>query len=203
MAAMPDDETYARFSLLLDPDETIPEDLEPEPEVPKGYVRKRYKPGVVLPDTLEWSAAAQRGIDVEDELLRQMRYPLDPQAILDAGLIRQQNFRFEPLVFREGLGRIIFTMAIDMIPKSVELRAYDQTQDPPGNYFFITDDGEGSLILQQRVRLSDGRETPPLECVGKVDYTSGSAELYFGLLPPVSYIQSRFRIQDSFLSTTA
>jgi hypothetical protein len=189
---MSDEETYRRFSLLLEPDETIPEDPEPEPGVPKGYVRKRYKPGVELLDTLEWSAALQRGIDVEDEIVRQLRYP-----------IRQQNFRFEPLVFREGLGRIIFTMAIDMVPKSVELRAYDQTQEPPGNYFFITDDGEGSLILQQRVRLSDGRETPPLECVGKVDYTSGSAELYFGLLPPVSYIQSRFRVQDSFLSTTA
>lgn len=195
---MSDEETYARFSLLLDPDEMIPEDLGPEPEVPKGYVCQQLKP-----DSLEWSAAMQRGIDAEDELLRQMRYPLDPQALLDAGLTRQQNFRFDAPVFLEGLGRVMFTLAADMIPKSVELKVHDQTQDSPGNYFFITDDGEGSLILQQRVQLSDGRQTPPLECVGKVDYVSGSSELYFGLLPPVSYIQSRFRIQDRFLSTTA
>jgi len=194
---MPDEETYTRFSLLLDPEETIPEDLEPEPEVPEGYVRAELS--TLTDGESQWSGAglleskymdavnafeSQSWADTMNLLTGAPSIRPEPttSARVEESFQKQTNFRLEPFQPQDGLGRVSFTLHARMIPKSIEVKLLLVGQY--GDYLLANDDGEGSLLLSSS------------ECVGKVDYTFGTTELYLGLLPSVESMQVRFRVNE-------
>lgn len=215
---MSDEETYSRFSLLLGPDETIEEEPEPEQVVPNGYVRAD-PPKVTVDTSSEWGGVDLLEAKYMDAINSfESQNWSDAMSLLDmdrATSIRQEpttttasggefqkqtNFQVEAFRPTDGIGRVSFVLQAAVIPQSVEFQVFDSTREPPGNYFFINDDGEGSLLIQQKVWLNEQRTTEALDCVGKVDYTFGNAEIYLGLLPPVQYMQARFRVKESVTS---